>query len=145
VRDTSRLEPAAVLGMFTWDYAGADQNNREMDIEISRWGDPSNKNMQYVVQPFHVVANAARFATPGEALTHSLRWEPGRASFKTIRNSEPGKTVRGAETVAEHVFTSGVPSPGIESVRMSLYIFGAAKIPLQKEAEVVIEKFEYLP
>ena len=145
VRDTSRMEPAAVFGMFTWDYTGADQNNREMDIEISRWGDPAHKNTQYVVQPFHVAANIAKFAAPGGALTHSLRWEPGRASFKTIRNSEPGKTVRGAETIAEHVFTSSVPSPGIESVRMNLYIFGPAKIPLQNEAEVVIEKFEYLP
>jgi hypothetical protein len=145
VRDTSRMEPAAAFGMFTWDYAGADQNYHEMAIEISRWGDPAHKNTQYVIQPFHVAANVAKFASPGGALTHSLRWEPGRASFKTIRNTEPGKTVRGAETIAEHVFTSGVPSPGIESVRMNLYIFGPAKIPLQNEAEVVIEKFEYLP
>jgi hypothetical protein len=39
VRDISRLEPAAVFGMFTWDYAAGDQNNSEVDIEISRWGD----------------------------------------------------------------------------------------------------------
>jgi hypothetical protein len=47
--------------------------------------------------------------------------------------------------VAEHVFTSGVPSPGIESVRMALYVYRAAKDPLQNGAEVVIEKFKYLP
>ena len=40
VRDTSQLEPAGVFGMFTWDYAGDDQNHREMSIEITRWGDP---------------------------------------------------------------------------------------------------------
>jgi hypothetical protein len=39
VRDTSHLEPSIVLAMFTWDYAGDDQNNREMDIEISRRDD----------------------------------------------------------------------------------------------------------
>jgi hypothetical protein len=145
VRDTSRLEPAAVFGMFTWDYAGADQNNREMDIEISHWGDPASKNAQYVVQPYYVPANVVRFMTPTGSLTHSFRWEPGRATFKTIRNYESGQPVRGAKNIAEHVFTSGVPFPGIESVRMNLYIFGNAKIPLQNEAEVVIEKFEYLP
>lgn len=61
MRDTSKLEPAVVLALFTWDYAGGDDNNREMDVEISRWGDPANKNAQYVVQPFHVPANVARF------------------------------------------------------------------------------------
>ena len=57
VRDTSRLDPAAVFGMFTFDYAGGALNNREMDIEISRWGDPSGKNGQYTVQPYYVAAN----------------------------------------------------------------------------------------
>ena len=46
------LEPAAVFDVFTYDYAGSAQNNREMDIEISRWGNPTGeKNAQYVLQP----------------------------------------------------------------------------------------------
>ena len=43
MRDTSNLEPAAVLALFTWDWAGGDEHNREMDVEISRWGDPASK------------------------------------------------------------------------------------------------------
>jgi hypothetical protein len=142
VRDTSRLEPAAVFGMFTWDYSGADQNHREVDIEISRFGDPASKNAQYVVQPYYVPANVTRFTEPSGALTHSFHWEPGRISFKTVRGSQAGA---GGRTVAEHVYTSGIPSHGIESIRMNLYVFGKAKIPLENGAEVVIEKFEYLP
>ena len=42
VRDTSHLEPAAVFTMFTWDYSGTEQNFREVDIEISRFGDPTS-------------------------------------------------------------------------------------------------------
>jgi hypothetical protein len=142
VRDTSHLEPAAVFGMFTWDYSGADQNYREVDIEISHWGDPAIKNAQYVVQPYYVPANVARFVTPSGTVTHSFHWEAERISFRTIRGSQIGA---GADAVAEHVFTSGVPSHGIESIRMNLYVFGRAKIPLENGAEVVIEKFEYLP
>src|SRR5882724_10954897 len=134
--------PAAVFTMFTWDYAGSDPNNREMDIEVSRWGDPTTKNAQYVVKPFYVPENASRFAVPSGALTHSFRWEPGRVLFRTVRGPESGTK---AAPIAEHVFTSGVPSPGVESVRMNLYIFHLVKEPLQKENEVVIEKFEYLP
>lgn len=142
VRDTSTLEPPVVFAMYTWDYAGADQNNREMGVEISRWGDPTSKNAQYVVQPFYVAANVDRFTVPAGALTHSFRWEPGRLSFKTVRGSVNGP---GAGAVGEHVFTAGVPSPGVESVRMALYIYGKTEHPVQNGAEVVIEKFEYLP
>lgn len=142
VRDMSSLEPAAVLAMFTWDYAGGDDNNREMDVEVSRWGDPASKNTQYVVQPFHVPANVARFDSLAGVVTHSFRWEPGRVSFRTVRGA--ANSAR-PEVVSEHVFTSGVPSPGAETVRMAFYVFGKNGQPLQNGAEVVVEKFEFLP
>lgn len=141
VRDVSQLEPAAVLSMFTWDEAEAGQNHREMSIELARWGDPASKNAQYVVQPYYVPANVVRFNVPSGALTHSLRWEAGRAVFKSVR----GTAANGSSVVAEHTFTTGVPAPGGESIHLDLYIFGNAKNPLQNDVEVVIEKFEYLP
>jgi len=136
VRDLSQLEPPAVFGMFTYDYAGGPQKNREMDIEISRWGDPTNKNAQYVLQPYYVAANVHRFNIPSGPLRFSLRWEHDRASFRTMR---------GSKTVAEHVFTAGVPGPGIESIRMVLYIFRDTSVKLKNPAEVVIEQFTYFP
>jgi len=142
VRDTSQLEPPVVFGIFTWDYGGASQNHREIDMEISQWGDPSSKNAQYVVQPFFIPENASRFTLPGGVMTHSFHWEPGRVSFKTVRGTASQAQSR---PVAEHVFTSGVPSPGIETLRMNLYIFGGSREPLRNETEVVVEKFEYLP
>jgi len=51
----------------------------------------------------------------------------------------------GGRIINQHVFTSGVPSPGGESVRIALYVFHQGKIPLEKENEVIIDKFEYLP
>jgi hypothetical protein len=142
VRDTSHLEPSAVLTMFTWDDQLADQNHREMNIEITRWGDLVSKNAQYVVQPFYVPANVARFTAPAGTLTHSFRWEPGRVAFRTVRGAASDG---GSRAVAEHVFTSGVPSPGGESVHLTLYVFSNTSNPLQNDVEVVIEKFEYLP
>jgi hypothetical protein len=140
VRDVSQLEPAAVLSLFTWDDSDAGQNHREMNIEMARWGDAASKNAQYVVQPYYVPANVVRFDVPAGVLTHSFRWEEGRVAFKTVRGS-----VADAPSMFEHVFTSGVPSPGGETMHLDLFIFGNAKDPLQKDAEVVIEKFEYLP
>jgi hypothetical protein len=142
VRDSSHLEPAAVLTMFTWDDSAQDKNHREFDVEISRWGDALSKNAQYVVQPFYVPRNVARFMVPSGILTYSFRWEPGKVSFRTVQVTTAGS---GSRVVAEHVFTSGVPTPGGESVHLNLYVYGNAASSLQNPTEVVIEKFEYLP
>ncbi len=142
VRDVSHLEPAAAFGMFTWDDLGVEQNHRELGVEISRWGEPSSQNAQYVIQPYFVPANVTRFTAPAGRLTHSFTWAPGRVSFKTVLGALGGAASR---TVAQHDLTSGVPTPGSESIRINLYVFGYASVALKNGAEVVIEKFEYLP
>jgi hypothetical protein len=141
VRDISQLEPSAVLTLVSWDGVGTDQNRRELDIELSRWGYIKNDNAHYVVQPYYVPANIVRFRVPGGVFTHSFHWEPGQVTFSTAAGS--GSV--GAPLLKQHVFTSGVPTAGNEVVRMSLYVFHRAEVPLKKENEVVIEKFEYLP
>ena len=143
VRDISHLEPAAVLSMTTFDEWGGEQHYREMDVEISRWGDAASKsNAQYVVEPYYVPGNVFPFAAPAGTLTHTMRWEPGRVSFRTLRGSSTGA---GAAVASEHEFTSGVPSPGQERVQLFFYVVATNKNPLQNGSEVVIEKFEYLP
>ena len=136
VRGLETLEPAAVFAMFTYDYASGALFNREMSIEISRWGDPAKENAQYVLQPYYVASNVHRFNAPAGTLTFSLRWQQDRATFRTLR---------GSAEVSEYVFTAGVPSPGIESIRVVLYVYRAAVVKLQHPMEVVIERFTYYP
>jgi hypothetical protein len=143
--ETSHLEPAAVLDLFTWDDQAAEQNHRELNIEISRWGDPDSKNAQYVVQPYYVPTNVARFAAPSGVLTHSIQWEPGKVTFKTVPGKYEAAPGDRSRAVAERIFSTAVPSPGNESVHLTLFVFGNTENPLQNEVEVVIEKFEYLP
>jgi hypothetical protein len=138
-RDISHLEPAVVFSIFTWDEAGPP---REMNIEISRWGETAVKNAQYVIQPYYVPANVVRFAAPAGVLTHSFLWEPGRITFQTV----PGAGARpGGRASGSHTFTSGVPAPGSEAIHMNLYVYDNKSNPLRNGAEVIIEKFEYLP
>jgi hypothetical protein len=139
VGDVAHLDPDAVFAMFTWDELGPP---REMDIEISRWGEPQDKNAQYVIQPYIVPANTVRFSAPPGTLTYLMDWKPGRVSFKTIRGAQ---VKRGLPVVAEHVFTSGIPTAGNERILMNLYVYGNRRHPVQNEFEVVIEKFEFLP
>jgi hypothetical protein len=143
VRDTSHLEPAAVFSLFTFDEWDSEQYYREMDVEVSRWGDAASKNnAQYVVQPFYIPGNVFAFPTPSGTLTYTMRWESGYVNFKTFRGRSSGA---GAPVISEHEFTSGIPSPGQAKPRLILYLVASDKNPLQRPSEVVIEKFEYLP
>jgi hypothetical protein len=142
VRDVSRLEPSALLTLITWDGVGTESTRRELDVEVGRWGDPDNTNVNYVVQPYYVPANIVAFRAPPGLCTHSFRWEPGKVTFSTLAGSDD---IGGGRVINRHVFTSGVPSPGSQSVRIALYVFHQGKIPLKKENGVIIDKFEYLP
>jgi hypothetical protein len=137
VEDVSALEPAAVFGMFTWDYSSSDQNHREFDIEVSRWGDPHRKNAQYVLQPYYIPSHTWAFSAPAGKLTFRIVWEPGRVTMSTLA---------GSRNAATHVFDSQAPTPGSESMRINLYAYsGLRAVPLQNGGEVVVDNFSYLP
>jgi hypothetical protein len=143
VSDTARLDPAVVLSLHTHDQSAGDQHFREWDIEIGRWGRAtSRENAQFGIQPFYVPGNLARFTEPPGTLTYSMLWEPGRAVFKAFRGSS---IQSGAHPFYEHTFTAGVPSPGQEHLEFMFYIVASEKGPRQKNTEVIIDKFEYLP
>jgi len=142
VRDVSHLEPSAVLTLITWDGVGTESDRRELDVDLSRWGNLDNTNVNYVVQPYYVPANYVAFRVPPGLYTHSFRWEPGKVTFSTAAGSG---NAGGGRVINQHVFTSDVPPPGGESVRIALYVFGQGKVPLRNENEAIIDKFEYLP
>jgi hypothetical protein len=143
VRDTSHLEPAAVLSMFTFDEWASEERFREMDVEVGGRGDTGNKNnARYVIQPLYLPGNLFSFAAPSGTLTYVLRWESGHATFQTFRGRSSG--VR-AQLVSEHEFTSGIPVPGKAILRLIFFVTASGKNPMQRPSEVVVEKFEYLP
>jgi hypothetical protein len=143
VRELTPMEPGAVFGMFTWDDLEAGHDHREMDIELSQWGDDAAKNAQFAIQPYYVPANVFRFESPArQALTHAFRWEAGRVLFTSTPRTAGA---RAAQEVARHVFTSGVPEPGGERVHINFYVYGRSRAPQQRNAEVVLDRFEYLP
>jgi hypothetical protein len=112
-----------------------------LDVELGRWGELENTNVNYVVQPYYVPANIVAFRAPPGAYTHSFRWEPGQVTFSTVAGS--GNAI--GRVINRHVFTSSVPSREGKTVRIGLYVFHRGKIPLKSENEVIIDKFEYLP
>jgi hypothetical protein len=142
VDDISTLDPAARFAIFTWDGPAIAQYGREMSINIGHYGDRPQDNARYVVQPSDLPVNRSNFFAPAGVLTHQLRWEPDRATFRTFRDTPTGG---GARPIAEHTFTSGVPGAGNETIRFSLYIFQRNPTPMQKPAEVVVRRFSFEP
>src|SRR5262249_13992599 len=128
--------------VYTWDSLGADHNYREMNLDISRWGNPRGMIAQYVVQPESVAPNVFRFAIPPGLVTHSFRWEPSQVSFKTTQRSVAR---RGETLVAERRFRAGVRVVGAEKLHMTLLYNRGAALPPANDVEVVVEKFAYLP
>jgi hypothetical protein len=142
IQDSPHLGPSPVVGMYTLDDEASDDVRHELDIELSRWTTPNKQNAQYVVQPYYRPENVVRFTAPAGEVTHMFRWEAGVASFKSIRGAVVSSE---SKSFSEHVFNSGVPTPAAEKVHIDLYDFHHSRNASHGPAEVVIEKFEYLP
>jgi hypothetical protein len=126
------LDPSAVLGLFTWSDDPA-YNNREIDIEFSRWGDAADPtNGQYVVQPYDRTGNLRRFTQPAVSpTTVSFDWQAGAVAF--------------AGPTAWTYSGPDVPPPGSEHVRMNLWLFRGAPPLNGKSVEVVVKRFSFAP
>jgi hypothetical protein len=136
--DVDRLATNLTLGMFTWsDDPGEEGTHKELDIELGRWGDPSNDLAQFVVQPYTRPQNMVRFPMPANAgmSVHSFTWLPRRVQFRS--------EVRG-KVLAEHVVTRGVPVPAGENVRLNLWIT-QRRVPGSGTREVTIRSFDFVP
>jgi hypothetical protein len=142
VSEVEKLEPATVFDVFTSDEAGTDENHREMNTQLARWGDPDGMNAEFSVQPYYRPANNYRYSAPKVPLMLTLYWESGRAKFDTSRVSGSGRNGRG---IAEHTFTSEIPGAPSESVHLNLCVFDYGKMRETSDAEVVVRSFHYLP
>ena len=130
------IDKNAVLGLFTWDDDPA-QNHREIDIEISKWGQDTNQNSQFVVQPWTVSENMHRFnlQLPNtETITsHSFDWSSGSIFFQTLRD--------GSLVESWNYTGSYIPAPGKENARINLWLNETAAP--SGEVEVVISNFTF--
>lgn len=140
------LDKNIVLGFFTWSDNPA-FNNREIDIEIGKWGHDVPQEGQYVVWPLKS-GNIARFRLGEMALspnTYKLSWYPGEVFFQSYRGNSLAPLALDKNIAAWRFTGNDVPPAGDEKVRMNLWLVGGAPPSDGKEAEVVINCFHWLP
>jgi len=143
--DWAEIPPNAVLGLFTYSPR-PDYNNREIDIEISRWGEKDNVLCLFTLQPNEIPGRQYRFPLirqgtddyPEGLLIFDFLWQPGGIHYYAgHRNPETDET----EVLGSWVFNGNVPPPGDERVRMNLWLYKGG--PAEHSFEVTIKSFVF--
>jgi hypothetical protein len=143
--DVDLIDENAVLGLFTWDDAPA-ENHREIDIELSRWGDAGKENSQFVVQPFDTAGNLHRFPSDlnGADSRYRFDWQASQIDF-LAQTGQADAPAPGAILESWSYTGADIPSPGAERAHLNLWLY-QGKAPSDREAvEVIVDEFRFVP
>lgn len=139
------LDENIVLGLFTWEDCASEHNYREIDVELSKWGDPSNDNAQFVIQPWNVPGNMYRFNVDlHETTTHVFIWQPESVRFRSYYG-DFSLTPPPENLIASWHYTGDdVPLAGSENPRINFWLMGGNAPNNGQDTEIVIESFQHL-
>lgn len=135
---SAAVPPNAVLGLFTWSNTD-EEAHREIDVEVTRWGDRNAANGQFVVQPYDKPGHMVRFEideSQGNVM-HRFTWKPDRVDFLTRLAS--------GRHVSEWTFPGPIFAPKDEAVHINLWLYEGKPPSTGKDVEVIIEKFTFTP
>ncbi len=143
----ARLDMNAVLGLFTWDTMAPQFNYREIDVELSRWGEETDLNAQFVVQPWDQSGNRHRFAIDPQAdsSTHIFVWSPESMQFLSLLGDAQSP---GPNNIIEQWSYTGTgipPADDSANARINLWLFHGQPPFDGKEMEIVLSSFEFIP
>lgn len=146
-----QLDPAVVFGLFLWQYGACWDPGylwwnafNEIDVEFSRWGNPSSDIGQFVAQPFDYPGNIERFDAAfadGELTSHAFRWSADQVEFRSWRggpqDEAPGTLIHAWTYTGPHI-----PRPEQPRVHLNLWRFNT---PPASAQEVVLDDFTFVP
>jgi len=139
------LDPGVIVGLFTWSNDAA-YNNREIDVELTRWNNAADtNNAQFVVQPA-TTPQLHRFRVPAGITnsTYSFTWQPGRADFQALRGEFSAAPATG-DILRSWSCQLGVPPAGGENMRFNLWLNKGNPPTDGQQVEIVISRFEFVP
>jgi hypothetical protein len=140
------LDKQAVLGLFTWDTIAPQFNYREIDVELSSWGEDAGLNAQFVVQPWDRADNRHRFAIDPQAVfsTYNFVWTPESIQFLSFVGEAQSPD---PEDIVEQWSYTGadIPPAGPGNARINLWLLGGMPPSDKHEIEMILSSFEYIP
>lgn len=140
--DVQTFDPHVVAGIFLYK----DEEN-EIDIEFSRWGDSENYQLgNYVIQPSEQPGNHFRFPilTSGSYTTHRIVWTPDEILFSSWHGHY--EEAPEGRIIAQWQY-AGTPIQHQEQLRLffNLWLFRGIKPKSDKPEIFTIARFTYEP
>ena len=130
------LDPNIVFGFFTWDK-NPELYNREIDIELSRWGKPAGNLGWFSVQPSDAPGNQSSFSLPpADEYAFKMSWQKDKLSFAC---SAGGKTI-GAWT-----YEGAIPDPGRARLRINLWLYKGRPPSESGTREIIVKSMSFTP
>jgi hypothetical protein len=141
------LDINTVGGFFTWQDCALEVNYREIDIELSRWGEDGAANAQFVVQPYTTSGNRHRYYldTQDGVTAHSFEWRPGEVHFRSALGTDPAPADPGL-VVQDWTYSGGdVPDTSQENVRINFWLLSGLAPTDGQDAELIVRDFTFVP
>ena len=140
--EPEKYDPHVVAGIFLY----RDEQN-EIDIEFSRWGDQDNYQFgNYVIQPADVEGNHFRFPifSSGTHTTHRIVWKPGEVNFSSWHghHSKPPDE----RYIAQWQYKGAhVPEPNALRLFFNIWLFRGITPKNDNTEKLIVTNFTYNP
>ena len=134
--NVENYDPNIVVGLFIYE-----NDNREVDIEFSRWGNSSNVDGWYTVQPPpYNSSNQQKFALnlSGDYSTHKFIWSSSNIFFQSYHGHYT--TLPSSDFLIKQWTYTGNNNPpvGNERLHINFWLYSGNPPVNQKEAEIII-------
>ena len=138
-----KLHKNPVTGLFLYR-----NDEKEIDIEFSKWGEENNQVAQYVIQPSDNTGNKKRFDLPTayKSLTHIINWQADSIIFSS--HSGGIAETETIENLIEKWKYTGPDNPSNVddlATKINFWLFRGIPPIEKKDMEIVISDFKYHP
>jgi hypothetical protein len=137
------LDKNVVLGLFAYK-----DDNHEVDIELTKWGNSIGNNGWFTVQPPPYIAGqnqkSFNIQLTGDYSTHSFEWTQYGTSFKSIHGHYSPDSAPQENIIQSFVSTSNPNAEGAKA-HINLWLLNANPPSNGENVEVIISQFEFIP
>ncbi len=141
--DTELFDQNAVVGLFTFA-----NNFEEIDIELTKFGNPANTNAHFTVQPYTIPGNQANFDLNlnSNLSTHKFTWSPTGIDFLSLQGHQSTPS-QPSDIISQFNFTgpSNPPANGFERAFINFWLNQGNAPTNGLEHELIISNFAFTP
>ncbi|HVU28259.1 MAG TPA: hypothetical protein VHG71_11065 [Verrucomicrobiae bacterium] len=143
----SNLDANVIFSMFTWSD-DTDYNDREIDMEVSRWDYAfgSNNVEDYAISPYNN-GQTLRFGLPPNVTnsTHIFTWTPSNVIFQTMNGNYSSSPAPSNILESWTCTAQPIPPQGGENVLLILWLYHGNPPLSGQPVQVTLSDFKFVP